>query len=111
MCYNIIVFQVVADQVIMPLTPILKKQSYLASPASSKRVIFTTQETARSVILNYHKTGDSSHFARVLHSLLMSGSQSEQLSWLSQMTECVSLLDRRADKLVLEFLVSFFNFD
>ncbi|XP_071550858.1 RNA polymerase I-specific transcription initiation factor RRN3 isoform X2 [Panulirus ornatus] len=88
----------------MPLTPILKKTSLLMSPTFHKRVLFNTNENVRSLILKYIETNDLSHINNVLKVLSTSGSQSELIYWLSQMTECVSLLDRRTDKLIMEFL-------
>ncbi|XP_069956784.1 RNA polymerase I-specific transcription initiation factor RRN3 isoform X2 [Cherax quadricarinatus] len=83
-------------------TPILKKSPMVSS--ARKRVLFANQETARSVILKYRESGNPSHFTNVFKDLSVSGSHSDLLLWLSQMTECVSLLDRKADNIVLEFL-------
>ncbi|KAG7158707.1 RNA polymerase I-specific transcription initiation factor RRN3-like [Homarus americanus] len=87
----------------MPATPILKKQAPAASSAC-KRVVFNTSQTIHSIILKFRESGDSSHFSSLFNDLSTSGSKSELLLWLSQMTECVPLLDRQADKIVLQFL-------
>ncbi|XP_045607700.2 RNA polymerase I-specific transcription initiation factor RRN3 [Procambarus clarkii] len=98
-----IFYRLDADFAMMPLTPILKKRQSIMN-SSSKRVLFSTREPARSVILKYRETGNSSHFDKIFEDLATSGTTVDLLSWLNQMTDCVTLLDRQADKLVLEFL-------
>lgn len=64
------------------------------------------QETARSLIFRFRDTQDQSVFTSTFDTIGVSASEEEKLSWLSQMTECVPLLDQKTDTLVLEFLVS-----
>ena len=64
------------------------------------------QETARSLIFKFRDTRDPSVFSSTFEILATSASEDEKISWLSQMTECVPLLDQKVDMLVLEFLVS-----
>lgn len=87
----------------MPLTSILKKNA-LDSPSSNKKVLFCMRESARSLIFKFRDTRDQSVFASTFDTLKGSASEDEKLSWLSQMIECVPLLDQKADILVLEFL-------
>uniref|UniRef100_A0A0P4WLS6 RNA polymerase I-specific transcription initiation factor RRN3 n=1 Tax=Scylla olivacea TaxID=85551 RepID=A0A0P4WLS6_SCYOL len=87
----------------MPLTPILRKPSVM-SPVSNKKVLFCMRETARSLIFKFRDTRDPSVFASTFEILATSASEDEKISWLSQMTECVPLLDQKVDLLVLEFL-------
>ncbi|XP_063856992.1 RNA polymerase I-specific transcription initiation factor RRN3-like isoform X4 [Scylla paramamosain] len=87
----------------MPLTPILRKPSVM-SPVSNKKVLFCMRETARSLIFKFRDTRDPSVFASTFEILTTSASEDEKISWLSQMTECVPLLDQKVDLLVLEFL-------
>lgn len=91
----------------LSLTPILKKPGFM-SPANRKRVLFsvTSPDRVRTLILNFQRTVDPALYTEVFQGLSKEP-EGEQLLWLSQMTECVPLLDRRVDKLVLEFLVSF----
>ncbi|MPC20294.1 RNA polymerase I-specific transcription initiation factor RRN3 [Portunus trituberculatus] len=87
----------------MPLTPILRKASIM-SPVTNKKVLFCMRETARSLIFKFQDTRDPSVFASTFEILATSASEDEKISWLSQMTECVPLLDQKVDMLVLEFL-------
>lgn len=77
------------------------------SPATRKKVLFsvTTPDRVRTLILNFQRTVDPAVYYEVFTGLSKEP-EGEQLLWLSQMTECVPLLDRKVDKLVLEFLVS-----
>ncbi|KAK3855289.1 hypothetical protein Pcinc_038298 [Petrolisthes cinctipes] len=88
----------------MPLTPILKKPGFM-SPSTRKRVLFsvTAPDRVHALILNFQRTADPTLYSDAFRGL-PNEPESEQMSWLSQMTECVPLLDRKVDKLVLEFL-------
>lgn len=95
----------------MPLTSVIKKPpSHSRASEPIERVILNKPDSVRSTILSYRETGDQSIYVNAFLKLKTSESLEEKLLWLSQMTECVSLLDRKADKVVMEFLVSRANF-
>lgn len=101
------VLQLLHPQDTMPLTSVIKKPpSHPRATEPIERVILNKSDLVRSTILRYRETGDQSIYVNAFLKLKASESLEEKLSWLSQMTECVSLLDRKADKVVLEFLVS-----
>lgn len=89
----------------MPLTSVIKKPpSHPRVSEPIERVILNKPDCVRSTILSYRETGNQSIYVNAFLKLKNSESLEEKLSWLSQMTECVSLLDRKADKVVMEFL-------
>lgn len=95
----------------MPLTSVIKKPpSHPRVSEPIERVILNKPDCVRSTILSYRETGNQSIYVNAFLKLKNSESLEEKLLWLSQMTECVSLLDRKADKVVMEFLVSRANF-
>ena len=65
-----------------------------------------TSKNVRSFICEFKNFGNSAEFEQAMKSLC-ERDLATRLSWVTQMTDCVTLLDKKADILVLSFLVSF----
>ncbi|XP_064100044.1 RNA polymerase I-specific transcription initiation factor RRN3-like isoform X1 [Macrobrachium nipponense] len=82
------------------------KVNIVEDPSSQNVTLddISSTEDVHQVISEYKKTGISKGFERIFGLLSKEGDFTAKMTWIIGMTECVKLLDRKADKIVITFM-------
>lgn len=73
-------------------------------PSQNITLNISSKQDVCQVVSEYKRTGISKVFEEIFGLLSKEGDFTAKMAWITGMTECVKLLDRKADKIVITFM-------